>query len=170
MATRRNPGVTIGADVEQRTVELVPGAWYAAAIDTSPYPVSLALDTIQERLTPHFGTLRIYQDKAALGPEVGPGVREAKGANVWATGQYTGSAPLTFPLPSEIVAIEKLKDTPAKERPIEPAKPDGELPTSTLLLALGGVVVVGGGLIVAFYYWRKSRRKANGKRKKRRKS
>lgn len=167
-------------DAMPRAVELQPGEWYAAAIDTSPIPVSLALDTIEETFANpehKFGSLKIYREKSELPPEVGPSIRNNPDANVWITGQFEppDGKPITLTLPKQILAVEQMKVAPPKEHAIEKtdqpgnSETGGDLPTSYIVGTLVVATVIGGGIVAAAWWYlkKKKKKKKNPKRRRR---
>lgn len=171
------PAPAAAADPEARPrAQLIPGRWYAAAIDTSPIPVALALDTIEERLTQdlQIGTLRLYQDGAQLPIEVPGRVRTAP-ANVWATGQYLGPGG-DAPMPAQV--IELAEWTPPGAAPITPRpsptpapapapKPKPQQVSTMTLVAVGvGAVALLGGGVALLMWLRKKKKRKNGKRRR----
>jgi hypothetical protein len=175
-----DPEVGAGS-LPQKTATLEPGGWYAAAFDTSPIPASLALDTIEERLTTELkvGTLRLWSNLADVDPVVPAAVRNATGANVWAFGQYVGTTPLKeVSLPSQVVAFARVSDAsivPGVDKAPVPAdkhaaEKDAGPSTVVLIGAVVGVtVIVGGGIALLWWMRKKKKKRENGKRRKHRK-
>lgn len=155
-----------------RVIKLQPGTWYIGAADTSPIPVGLALDTIEEALTGKgFGTVRFYREKSELPQETPPEVRDAPDANVWASGQFVGvagsTAPVDFVAPPGLLALGELTQAPPKQGPIERVTEQKDaISTPVLVAATLGLLVVGGGALGLAWWLRKKRKKKNGKRKR----
>lgn len=169
------------------TATLETGHWYAAAIDTGPIPASLALDTIEERLKQELkiGSLKLYSSREDVPTNVPATVRDAAGADVWATGQYLGPSGSST-LPDQVLIVAEMQSTapvPSPPRPTGPPAPPGPRPrptptptptptqkpamsTSTLVaIGLGSIVLVGGGIALLWY---SSRPKKNPRRRRRR--
>lgn len=170
-------------DTDVRRASLTPGRWYAAAIDTSPFSVTLALDTIEERLTQdlHIGSLRIFQRREDVPADVPSAVRDAQTANVWVTGQYNGTGG-EAPVPPQVLVIAEY-EPPGAAQPTPgtttPEKGGGEIVVkkdakkdeiSTKLLvavAVGSTVIIGGGVALLMWLRKRAKKRKNGKKKKR---
>ena len=178
-----------------RTGTMQTGRWYAAAFDTDPFPASLALDTIEERLRSelHVGSIRLYQQREDVPSAVPAAVRDAPGADVWATGQYLG-ADASSPLPEQVLAVAEMPapSAPVPARPAPPVpRPKGQpappgprqppapappaqpaakpIATSTLVaIGIGSIVVIGGGIALLVYMRRPRRNPRRARRRRRR--
>jgi len=186
------PGGSTGTTTG-RTGTMRTGRWYAVAFDTDPFPSQLALDAIEARLAElHVGSIRLYQQREDVPATVPAAVRDAPGADVWATGQYLG-ADVSAPLPEQVLALAELPapsapvpvprepPTPPVPRPRgQPAPPGPRHPpapapapkpiaTSTLLgIGIGSIVVIGGGIALVMYLRRPRRNPRRARRRRRR--
>jgi len=159
------------------------GAWYAAALDTAPLPRELIEAPLRETLSApehKFGTLRLFWNADDLPANVGPAVKNAIGATVWVTGQFTppgmtggaAAAETNVILPSQVIALEQLKGEPGagtgggELAKVEPEKTG--IATSTLVLAVTGVVLVGGAAIAGLWYLSRKKTRSNPRRRRRR--
>lgn len=178
-----------------RTGTMQTGRWYAAAFATDPFPAAMALDTIEERLRSdlHVGSIRLYQQRDDVPASVPASVRDAPGADVWATGQYLG-ADASSPLPEQVLAVAEMpapsapvparpappvprpKGQPAPPGPRQPPAPAPPAPpppkpiaTSTMVaIGIGSIAVIGGGIALLMYMRRPRRNPRRARRRRRR--